>query len=916
MFPYKVRKPAWGSLKPKSSQKENNVISHQLGGDPADCQTIGGYLQRAILFDLVELRQRYFDVEVATAASASVNNNVNIQHEHDNNHLERSRQTSAQYNHHDNAALGSSFARFKACFREARFGAIHTRTIPPRVDRGEYVQLLYSSCLHLLEQAFRQHKDSNASSNGDDGSDECSDNGITEPLCWENRNNDKDSQQTNNNAFNAIYAAFLLYTLHQTNVLPEAPPPRSHTTKRTNKSGKQQQFDEQSLKDAWSMLPIGINSDEDRQLYRRTYRTGVRIDRWNYLLLVRLRDACHARVDMCSVDNMRDLDPTVNTNTDSRASDTTICNTNTNELGQCHCHCGLAKDAAHIIDQMLCDDKFFEYCEYHGPQSLEGLAGSGNYYNTYFSKPPKKKKKSKKRTKTNSSITLGKPRGLLGRDLKTIMGSDDDDDLLDVQNLSTLADSHRSNLSSVMALMQKSRQTGGELQPKQRERVESALGGVEEQSTTYYLQLVVDGDAAKRDFNVNDPSGTGHDAIQVKSPPDIQCTDAKQDLLLNHFPGTFSSALRKEVRFLLPGIVEDAERMRRDAVKGKKTTTRMYDNLSVGFSEPIINGFEDFDTVASQQTNHVEFSIADELMSADSTADRQRGKKRRRKETRGAVNEEDEVSVATGAGKNALLSLLSMAKGNVNDDVHSDALDEEDAVSMATGAGKNALLSLLSMAEEKEMSEQEDESLLSDNDAFDLRSFHSTAAAASYDDDASGMGRQALQFLLTQSAPKVKAGPRKRAPQSKTSNKRMSGPATKKKRPEATSAKGKQQSNDQKCRGTLDDGVDVDDDRSLAFSMMSEGEGAGKNALASLLSKATKSSSKKPRAVTQKKRPSAPLTGLATEQHMNDAKERRESLDGGDVDDDKSLAFSMVSEGEGANALASLLANITNVEEV
>ena len=49
------------------------------------------------------------------------------------------------------------------------------------------------------------------------------------------------------------------------------------------------------------MLPIGINSDEDK-LYRRTFRSGVLMDRWNYILLLQLRDLCLAQVDQCAVD--------------------------------------------------------------------------------------------------------------------------------------------------------------------------------------------------------------------------------------------------------------------------------------------------------------------------------------------------------------------------------------------------------------------------------------------------------------------------------------------------------------------------------------------------------------------------------------------------------------------------------------
>ena len=59
----------------------------------------------------------------------------------------------------------------------------------------------------------------------------------------------------------------------------------------------------------------------------------------------------------------------------------------------------------------------------------------------------------------------------------------------------------------------------------------------------------------------------------------------------------------------------------------------------------------------------------------------------------------DDVSIATGAGKNALLSLLPTSK--VNDDVGNiptDVLAQDDNFSIATGVGQKALLSLLTMA--------------------------------------------------------------------------------------------------------------------------------------------------------------------------------------------------------------------------
>jgi hypothetical protein len=213
-----------------------------------------------------------------------------------------------------------------------------------------------------------------------------------EPLRW----NVVDTSQSNC-AFNAIFAVFILYTLHQTNVLPEAPPPRSNNVlvQRTKSVNHHHNIDEQLLKEAWSLLPIGINSDEDK-LYRRKFRSPVRIDRWNYLLLLRLRELCLAHVGQCGLDAI----------TNSEAERNSTCNNSTESW---RCHCGIARDAAYIIDKMLGTNAFFEYCEYHGPHSLEGLAGSPTFYKAYFASSSKKKPKRSRKdvTAVTTTATFG-----------------------------------------------------------------------------------------------------------------------------------------------------------------------------------------------------------------------------------------------------------------------------------------------------------------------------------------------------------------------------------------------------------------------------------------------------------------------------------------------------------------------------
>ena len=115
-LPYKIRKQAWGSCKPReeggetsnrirtgNGLGENNFDpAAHLGGDPKDPHTIGGNLQRAILLDMIELRQRYCTTIIGSSSSRSsgtpYNNNTPSQRTLCN---------------HDHAPLGTSFNSFK-----------------------------------------------------------------------------------------------------------------------------------------------------------------------------------------------------------------------------------------------------------------------------------------------------------------------------------------------------------------------------------------------------------------------------------------------------------------------------------------------------------------------------------------------------------------------------------------------------------------------------------------------------------------------------------------------------------------------------------------------------------------------------------------------------------------------------------
>jgi len=230
-----------------------------------------------------------------------------------------------------------------------------------------------------------------------------------------------------------------------------------------------------------------------------------------------------------------------------------------------------------------------------------------------------------------------------------------------------------------------------------------------------------------------------------------------------------------------------------------------------------------------------------------------------------ALEKNDEVSISTGAGKNALLSSLSMADGNNDDNVPINALEKNDEVSISTGAGKNALLALLSTAERNNVSE-----LLENGSVSSDESVMNNAKSSTPKDDASvvsGMGKRALQFLLTQSTngqedtheaqPVKKRSGREKAPQTmppQTTRK----PQALKKDAKAKSSKKEDLHPETSVRGTTSNAVkekqtehivDVKDDDGISMNasavtgMSSDEEfsvateGAGRNALASLLSK-------------------------------------------------------------------------------
>lgn len=222
------------------------------------------------------------------------------------------------------SARGNVFVSFKEVFRRSKIALLHTRVAPPRCDRESYSQLIYAACLSLLRDAFRTEG------------------------CFRLEN--------------AAYALFCLYTLYETNPLPAGP------------------RDERSMLE---MLPLGLHSAENsKYLYRRSFKTPIRIDRAHYVLLQRLRDEAMARQAECQLARLQAWEKQIHVTLHGEQM----------AVDGYSCVCGVATDTLHILDRLFAANSF-DMAEYTGPCGLEGLAGHEDY--PYGAFRPKKKLKRK-----------------------------------------------------------------------------------------------------------------------------------------------------------------------------------------------------------------------------------------------------------------------------------------------------------------------------------------------------------------------------------------------------------------------------------------------------------------------------------------------------------------------------------------
>jgi hypothetical protein len=196
---------------------------------------------------------------------------------------------------------GTSFQCFKTIFGSSKVAAVHS-FVPKKCDKESFSQLIYAACLFLLKESFE-----------------------TDDFVLEN----------------SCHALFCLYALYNTNPLPRA------------------------TDTPFQLVPVGLVSAENPKfLYRRAFAPNIRVDRYHYSLLLRLRAQAEARQAECQEHYM-----------ESRQQQALRAE-NDDSTTPWTCQCGIATDTIELVDRLLPD---LDLCEYTGPVSLEGLAGHADY---------------------------------------------------------------------------------------------------------------------------------------------------------------------------------------------------------------------------------------------------------------------------------------------------------------------------------------------------------------------------------------------------------------------------------------------------------------------------------------------------------------------------------------------------------
>ena len=377
MLPYKPRHPAFGGKLRQEWVHKQHLLQHQQVNEqrmkfglssipfdsckfkppkPTEFYKWGGPVEEAIAEDLLE-----FSYHV---------------------HKEWNPILSNSNCHKKKQNVGKAFQIFKEQFKSCHMGLLHQQ-IPPRCDHDAFSQLIYSSCFHLLEQAFETFSlsvDSDGSAdtytnvnthinnvsetstftstaNDDNNNDGSGLNQIQTNTINPSTSDEANERRSNPNQTPAptkpihpiqsvAFALFSLYTLYHTNPLPLVPVPPSppHTNNNPNTNDSNYNYD---------MLPLNItHSDPKVSIHRRWFRAPIRISRRQMSILHQTRDLSLALVSSCT------------------SNSATLSTT-------CHCPCFIAQDVIELCDRIQAKQHIlFDCCEYPGPGTLDGLVAS------------------------------------------------------------------------------------------------------------------------------------------------------------------------------------------------------------------------------------------------------------------------------------------------------------------------------------------------------------------------------------------------------------------------------------------------------------------------------------------------------------------------------------------------------------
>jgi len=368
MFPFRPRKPMLGG---KLVQKRKAAAaargaderagdagtlapSMDAGGTdngkkpagPLDDLRGGGPLERAIRSDLGNLRELFYQDCRRREASAM---HVDAPSGAETGDILQQQ--------HDKA--GCWYLLFKGAYRRGKFGIMHTRCMPNRIDRGDFAQMIYAACLGLFEDAVdRVGLSPNARVVSD-----------------------------------AAFALFTLYTLYETCPLPEFPSllaTKGNAPEGTCTRPAGAVFSQQETR-VLATLPLGLTAagEQSRVIYRQSYKSPIRIGRADYARILFLQDLCLECKSKCEcrrAEHVLVVKGASDAKVGGESSEDTRTSPSPAKTDRWTCQCGIANDCLEIIHRLQSKDSF-DFCEYSGPCSVEGFAGSAEYFDKFVGAP-------------------------------------------------------------------------------------------------------------------------------------------------------------------------------------------------------------------------------------------------------------------------------------------------------------------------------------------------------------------------------------------------------------------------------------------------------------------------------------------------------------------------------------------------